>query len=144
MRRLGIVVVVVGAVACGTTPTTPSAVVSMGTAVLATQADRPDDHTPGTKAVTIYFNARELPLYGHYHLTGLPVHLTGYPSNWTYLEYTGKQGTVKADFPKTDTSVHVQTELWNGWCPEQQDVPIPYVPRENWVNMHTGDCSGHQ
>lgn len=129
---------------CSGAPTAPSNTAGLTGTVLTTQDDRPADHTPGWRKATIFFWAPELPEYGHEHLVGLPVTLVGMPSGQTYQMETGRQGTVSADFPRTDTELLVMPAAWNGWCIVEgtvpQVVPLPYVPRENWVHMGTGNC----
>ena len=144
MKALGLTLIAALAIGCSSTPTSPTSSYDT-TTVPAVQDVKPVVHVPGTQVVSIYFNARQLPLVGHYHLTGLPVHLAGVPpvAPWIYLMETGKQGTVSADFPKNYTQIRVWTDAWvdgegRCWGAVEQYVPLPYVPRQNWINIFLG------
>ena len=135
MKALGLALVAALAIGCSSTPTSPSS--SEPAAMLTAQDVKPIDHIPGTQSVTIIFFPREL-AHGYDHVVGLPVHLTGLTSGWQYLRYTGKQGTVSADFPKNETSIHVESETMSPWCGEVRDISLPFSMNENRITIHTG------
>ena len=140
MKLLGVGMLAFVVSGCSTNPpTSPSATDPSSTAIGSVIATVSAGNA--VQRATVHFYSDDDELGGNIHIVGLPVTITGEPSNTVVPGETGKQGSVTVLLPSTDLSMTVTTEQWDGFCSVTAQLPLPLHGNVNsWILIHQA-CS---
>lgn len=137
-RLFAVGILALATIGCSTTvPTSPSALDTASAAIVGSSVTTANSGHNEQK-VTVHFYSDEYMGGGNLHIENLPVTITGFPSK-TLLEglNTGKQGQVAIWLPSADTTMQVETQQSNGFCPNTVQVPLPLHGNvDSWILIH--------
>jgi hypothetical protein len=126
MKRLGLALITILAVACSAGPTAPTAAVSGATTI--TDQDHKPNPGSETHTITVYFLANGFDLR---RPVGMPVEIWS-ASVAPHTEIVNSRGSVTITVPWTDMWVAFTVPDWNGVCGYTHQVSIPGGSTPEW------------